>query len=173
MNHQFQNKKFMGLESELGISGSYEVKDASDGFMIVPQGFVKANAAGGTFNFDESNQSDNNGTDTFQKNSSAVIKLWIDNEDGLKNYGRIKYLENATKGYDVGLDGEMLDSQNQSFIYSHLLENNNGKKYQLQSLPTDFETMVVPIGVIADANKKNFHCRNNKLTRWFRSFHRR
>ena len=153
-----ESKNLWVWNQSLGISGSYEVKDASDEFMIAPsQGFfVKANAAGGTFNFDEDNQSDNNGTDTFQKNSSTVIKLWIDNEDGLKNYGRIKYLENATKGYDVGLDGEMLDSQNQSFaIYSHLLENNNDKKYQLQSLPNrDFETMVVPIGVIADANKE-------------------
>ena len=142
----------------LGANGAYEVLDATDGFVIAPaQGFfVKANVSGGTFNFDESNQSHNN-SDTFQKTSSnPVIKLWVDNEDGLRNYSRIKYSENATKSFDVSIDGELYEGQGTSFaIYSHLLENNNGKNYQVQSLPNqDFEKMVVPIGIIAEGNKE-------------------
>ena len=45
-------------------SGAYEVKTLGDAMVIAPaQGFfVKANAAGGTFNFTESNQASSGGT---------------------------------------------------------------------------------------------------------------
>jgi hypothetical protein len=41
------------------------------------------------------------------------------------------------------------------WIYTHLLSNSEGKKYQVQSLPnSDFENMVVPVGVKAAAGKE-------------------
>ena len=74
----------------------------------------------------------------------------------MKNYCRIKYSANATQGFDVGLDGEMFGGSEPSFaVYSHLLADNEGKKYQLQALPnSEYEKMVVPVGIIADAGKK-------------------
>lgn len=136
-------------------NGAYEVKDVDDAMVIAPgQGFfVKANAAGGTFNFTETNQSHN--TDTFQKTAETTqIKLWI--TDGtIRNYNRFKYLDNSTTSFDVGFEGELFNGTPNSFaIYSELLES-DGKKYQLQSLPnTDYENMVIPIGVIASAGKE-------------------
>jgi hypothetical protein len=136
-------------------NGAYEVKDVDDAMIIAPgQGFfVKANAAGGTFNFTETNQSHN--TDTFQKTAETTqIKLWI--TDGtIRNYNRVKYLDNSTTSFDVGFEGELFNGTINSFaIYSELLES-DGKKYQLQSLPnTDYENMVIPIGVIASAGKE-------------------
>ncbi len=139
----------------LGVAGSYEVQGTDDGFYLVPaQGFfVKANASGGTFNFAESNQSSTGGT--FQKLNTTQIKLWI-SEGDVKNYCRIKYSDNATQGFDVGLDGEMFGGSESSFaVYSHLLADNEGKKYQLQALPnSEYEKMVVPVGIIADAGEE-------------------
>ena len=140
---------------ELGVDGSYEVQGIEQEFYLAPaQGFfVKANASGGTFNFAESNQSSTGGT--FQKLNTPQIKLWI-SEGDVKNYCRIKYSANATQGFDVGLDGEMFGGSEPSFaVYSHLLADNEGKKYQLQALPnSEYEKMVVPVGIIADAGKK-------------------
>ena len=139
----------------LGVDGSYEVQGIEEEFYLAPaQGFfVKANASGGTFNFAESNQSSTGGT--FQKLNTPQIKLWI-SEGDVKNYCRIKYSANATQGFDVGLDGEMFGGSEPSFaVYSHLLADNEGKKYQLQALPnSEYEKMVVPVGIIADAGKK-------------------
>lgn len=140
----------------LGTSGEYEVKDASDAFIIAPtQGFfVRANSAGGTFNFSEANQSLTGGT--FQKQSPLTsIKLWINNES-TKNYMRLRYMDNASNGFDIGKDGEVFGGLSSTFsVYTELISNNEGKKYQLQSLPNqDFESMVIPVGVIAASGKE-------------------
>ena len=140
---------------DLGASGEYEVQGIGQAFVLAPgQGFfVRANTGGGTFNFAESNQSSTGGT--FQKQSTTQIKLWI-NEGDVKNYCKINYLDNATNGFDVGFDGEMFGGSESSFaVYSHLVENNEGKKYQLQSLPSsEMEQLIIPVGVIADAGKQ-------------------
>lgn len=144
----------------LGTNGEYEVKDVDDAFVIAPtQGFfVKANATGtNSFNFNEQNQLHNSNPDTFQKttNSKTEIKLWI--SDGtIKNYARIKYLDDATTGLDIGYEGELFSGASSSFaIYSQLLSSDNSKKYQLQSLPNNnFEQMKVPLGVVLGSTKE-------------------
>lgn len=151
-----ETKTIWVWNQSLSTNGAYEVKDVDDAMMIAPgQGFfVKANAAGGTFNFTEANQT-HNSTDTFQKSTGKTqIKLWMSDGD-IKQYSRIKYLNNATTNFDLGYEGELFDGTDNSFaIYSNILEN-EGKKYQLQSLPnSNYENMVIPIGVIADANKE-------------------
>ncbi|PQJ80635.1 T9SS type A sorting domain-containing protein [Polaribacter porphyrae] len=139
----------------LGTNGEYEVKTFGDNFIIAPgQGFfVKANVAGGTVNFTEANQSHN--ADTFQKTTKTEVKLQI-SVDGYNNYTKLYYLENATKGFDVGYEGERFSASNDSFsIYTELLSDNIGKKYQVQSLPNSgFESMIVPVGVKAEVGKE-------------------
>ena len=40
-------------------------------------------------------------------------------------------------------------------VFTSLLSDNVGKKYQVQSLPnSDYERMIIPIGITADANKE-------------------
>ncbi len=139
----------------LGSNGSYEVKTMADAFVIAPgQGFfIKANAAGGPFNFAEVNQSHN--ADTFQKASKTELKLSI--TDGTVNqYAKVYYLDNATTGFDVGYEGEVFDGNKEDFyLYSTLLSENQNKMYQVQSLPnTGFESMIIPIGLKADAGKQ-------------------
>ena len=59
----FQIHKTCGYGIKSGL-GAYEVKTLADAMVIAPaQGFfVQANAAGGTFNFAESNQAGSGGT---------------------------------------------------------------------------------------------------------------
>jgi len=139
----------------LSTNGAYEVKTLGDAFTIAPgQGFfVQANAGGGTFNFDESNQA-HNSTDTFQRNSSSRTEIKLNITDGsIHNFGKIYYEENATTGLDIGYEGELFSGTSNPFtIYTHLVENSEGNNYQIQSLPiNDIEGMVVPIGVHASS----------------------
>ncbi|OAD46174.1 alpha-amylase family glycosyl hydrolase [Polaribacter atrinae] len=137
-------------------NGAYEVKTIGDNIILAPgQGFlVKANSIGGVFNFSESNQIHN--VDTFKKNrANTEIKLLL--TDGtIHHYSKVKYLEVATTGLDIGYDGELYEGDSNYFsIYSYLIENNIGKKYQVQSLPgTNLESMIVPIGVNGDNGKE-------------------
>ena len=140
----------------LSTNGAYEVKGVGDAFVIAPgQGFfVQANAAGGTFNFAESNQS-HNGADTFQRDTKNEFKLII--SDGtINNYAKVYYLNNTTTGFDVGYDGEMFSGTSNSFaVYTHLITDSQGKNYQIQSLPkANYENMVIPVGLNVEAGKE-------------------
>jgi hypothetical protein len=69
---------------------------------------------------------------------------------------KIYYRDNASKGFDYGFEGETFGGiPNSLSVFTHLLEDNQGKNYQVQSLPNkDYETMVIPVGVIAAADKE-------------------
>jgi hypothetical protein len=138
-----------------GTNGAYAVSTLVENFILAPgQGFfVTANTAGGTVNFTEANQSHN--ADTFQRTVNTEIKIKI-SVDEFQNYAKIYYLDNATNGFDVGYEGELFGGATDSFsIYTQLLTDNIEKKYQVQSLPnSDYESMVIPVGVKAAINKE-------------------
>jgi hypothetical protein len=138
-----------------GTNGGYAVSTLGENFILAPgQGFfVTANIAGGTVNFAEANQSHN--ADTFQRTANTEIKVQI-SVDGFQNYAKVYYLDNATIGFDVGYEGELFGGTSDSFsIYTQLLADNIDKKYQVQSLPnSDYENMVIPVGVKAAAGKE-------------------
>ncbi len=149
-----------------GTSGAYEVKTVEDAMVIAPsQGFfVKANVAGGTFNFTESNQASSGGT--FQRTENRPeIYLTISNQTDARE-AKIYYIENMTTGFDVGYEGELFNGvSNPLAIYTHLVADSEGQNYQVQSLPTNnYENMIVPLGVNAasgsaitiDASTNNF-----------------
>jgi len=100
-----------------------------------------------TLNFAESNQSAGGG-DTFQKSADTKIRLNVSNGN-LKRYAEVYYSNNATKGYDLGYEGEVFGGRPDSFsLYSHLLDGGQNKNYQIQSLPnTGLEAMIVPLGI--------------------------
>ena len=132
-------------------TSAYEVKTIADAMIIAPaQGFfVKANAAGGTFNFDESNQASSGGT--FQRpGTRPEIHLTIHDQTDTR-LAKIYYIENMTTGFDVGYDGELFNGvSNPLAIFTHLVSDGEGKNYQVQSLPpNNYENMVIPVGVNA------------------------
>ena len=126
---------------------TYNTYNNSSNFDLAPGQafFVRANKST-TLNFAESNQK--TGADSFQKSSKSKIKLTVLNGK-THRYAEVYYLDNATKGFDRGYDGEVFGGIADSFsLYTHLLENNQGKNYQIQALPnSDIETMVVPVGL--------------------------
>ena len=135
-------------------SGMYEVKTSGSGFMLAPaQGFFVSVNTAGSVTFAESNQLTTGGT--FQKNSNPKVKLVL--SDGQNNrFADIDYSSTTTKGYDFGFEGEVFGGiPNSLDVFSQLVENNQGKKYQVQSLPiSEIENMVIPIGVKAASGKE-------------------
>ena len=154
-----ESKTMWVYNKNLGTNGEYESKTVGQNFIIAPgQGFfVQANAVTpGSFNFSEANQS-HNGTDTFQKTANVKGEITLSMTDGtINNYGKIYYVNKATKSLDIGYEGELFSGQTNDFaIYTHLVSNNVGKKYQVQSLPnSDYENMIVPVGIKAAAGKE-------------------
>ena len=134
-----------------GASGAYEVKTVADAMVLAPAQafFVKANAAGGTFNFAESNQASTGGT--FQRTANRPeIYLSISNQTDARE-AKIYFIDNMTSGFDVGYEGELFNGvSNPLAIYTHLVADSEGQNYQVQSLPTNnYENMIVPVGVNA------------------------
>jgi hypothetical protein len=76
-----------------------------------------------------------------------------DNTTGSYKRTRIFYTDGASKGNDPGYDSKMFyNGENYFGIYTHLLKDNLGDDYGVQSLPQkDYEKMIIPIGINATA----------------------
>ena len=135
-------------------AGGYEAKMSGESFILAPaQGFfVKVNTIG-SVNFAESNQATTGGT--FQKTSRTKLKLLV-SDNANSRFAKLYFLEDATKGYDFGWEGEVFGGVTNDFeLYTHLVNDNQGKKYQKQSLPkSELESLIIPVGVLADAGKE-------------------
>ncbi len=135
-------------------TSNYETKVTGDGFVLAPtQGFFVRSSTGTNLTFAESNQASTGGI--FQKSAKTEVKLMM--TDGTADrFARVNYVDNATTGFDNGYDGETFGGiVNSVDVFTHLVSNSEGKKFQVQSLPnSDFENMVVPVGVKAAAGKE-------------------
>jgi hypothetical protein len=136
--------------------GNYLVKIAGQGFEVAPgQGFLAKANNGTTVNFSENNQSVQ-APDTFLRtNSRSELRLvMIDGENN--RFAKIFFTDTATTGFDIGWEGEVFGGiANKVDVFTHLVADNQGKKYQVQSLPiSEIESMVIPVGVIAEAGKE-------------------
>uniref|UniRef100_UPI004047A71A right-handed parallel beta-helix repeat-containing protein n=1 Tax=Polaribacter sp. TaxID=1920175 RepID=UPI004047A71A len=135
-------------------TSSYDTYVTGDSFVLAPtQGFFVRSSNGTNINIAESYQASTGGT--FQKSSKTEVKLMMN--DGSNNrFVKMYYLDNATKGFDNGYDGETFGGiENSVDVFTNLVENNEGKKFQVQSLPiAEMETMIVPVGVKAAAGKE-------------------
>ncbi len=99
-----------------------------------------------------------NSSDTFQRNlERPEINVFISDENQSR-YTNIYYIDGTTTGHDSGFDATLYGGSSQSFeLYSHILNDNVGNKYQLQSLPNnDYSNMVIPIGVTAQSGTYTF-----------------
>lgn len=148
--------------------GGYQVRTSEIGdlqngdFYIAPgQGFFVKSDSEGTINFSEANQYHQieiGGSDTFQRTTPLTnIKLKVNNGTSSRKCD-VYYLDNVTQGNDYGYEGPLYGgggNPNSLAIYTQLIENNEGVNYQTQSLPnTNYESMVVPVGVDALANEE-------------------
>jgi hypothetical protein len=137
-------------------TSSYDTKVTVDAFKIAPgQGFfVKSDGAEGSVLIAEADQS-HQSTDTFQR-TEARPEIYLTLTDGsASREAKIYFIDNTTTGFDNGYDGEMFGGVANDFaIYTHLVSNSQGKKYQVQSLPlSDLESSIIPVGVTVEAGK--------------------
>ncbi|WP_299668204.1 T9SS type A sorting domain-containing protein [uncultured Polaribacter sp.] len=126
----------------------------ADNFILAPgQGFFVKATSGTTVNFAKSNQTAN--ADTFQKSSRTEVQLLV-NDGEVNRFAKLYYLNNVTKGFDAGYEGEIFGGIKNSFeLFSQLVEGNQGKSYQVQSLPlSEMETIVIPVGIKAGVDKE-------------------
>ncbi len=135
-------------------TGMYEVKTSGMAWVLAPgQGFFVNTTSTGTVTFDESNQTSSG--NAFQKSLKTEVKLLLSDGENSR-FATLNFNDNFTKGYDYGWEGETFGGiPNSLSVFTSLLSDNVGKKYQVQSLPnSDYERMIIPIGITADANKE-------------------
>lgn len=150
----------------------YTARIAGDAFILAPgQGFfVKANS-GTTVNFAESNQT-HIGSDSFQKYSNRIeVRLFL-SKGTSKRFAKLYYIDGLSTSFDKGWEGETFGGiPNHLDVYTELVSESQGKKYQIQSLPNlGLENMIVPIGVIADTGNIAFTIETSNLPHGYMVF---
>lgn len=117
--------------------------------------FVKSRTGGGLIDFTTSMRSVGDSDDFIQGRVASsphygYVKLELNSEDS--SFGTDFYFNhNATEGFDSGYDSALYTSTAPAFsIYSHLIEDNTGIPFAIQtSNPDSMNSIVVPLGVNA------------------------
>lgn len=132
---------------------------SSAAFTIAPVTgfFVKSSVAGGNFTFTKSMETHTATGSTLAKsaNNRFEINLFIA-KGKLKTETAVRFIENMTTSFDNGYDSSMFGGfASELEVYTGLVEGGSAKKLAIQSLPTqNFEDMIIPVGVTADANSE-------------------
>lgn len=141
----------------------YVVKSVDDAAFYIAPGqafFVHAPDGGGTsVSFTEAMQSHQTGNIFSKSSGKSYPEIILNLTSGSsKSLTKIRYIENKTTGLDVGSDvGTFTGAGNGSLeVFSHLINSSNeDTKFAIQALPnSNFENMIVPIGVSAEAGKE-------------------
>jgi hypothetical protein len=141
-------------------TGSYdEINSASDAAFLAPgQGFFVSSNGSNTFLFGNTFKTHRT-SDSFQKNSTTrpEINLMLTNGTDTRD-ANIFYIDGTSTGFDNGFDSSIFGGVANTFdVFTEAVANGNGKKLGIQSLPnTDLESMVIPVGIIADAGEITF-----------------
>ncbi|WP_299057058.1 T9SS type A sorting domain-containing protein [uncultured Polaribacter sp.] len=134
----------------------------TDGYRINPlQGFFVQAKSAEAFSFTkamETNDASNSAADnTFLKSSNSKFEVVLSLKSGqLTRKASIRYIANTTTSFDNGYDGSLFGGYASALeVYTGLVAGNSGKKLAIQSLPNEnYEDMVVPVGVTAEANSE-------------------
>ena len=116
--------------------------------------FIEA-STNGAITFATANRSHQN-TDTFMREApKSTFELSVE-EGTNKSATKVFYADNKTTGFDNGYDSKMFGGTDYKFkVYTELVSDSKGKKLAIQTLPNqNLETMVIPVGLIAEAGKK-------------------
>ena len=95
-------------------------------------------------------------TDTFMRNTSkSSLELFVESDDK-KTSTKVFYIDGKTTGFDSGYDSKMFGDVNYDFaVFTELVTDNEGEHLAIQTLSNSaYETTVIPVGVIAEANKE-------------------
>ncbi len=155
-------------ESTVGIYG-YD-GDASDGWTIYNlsnttastaitpgQGFFVAAEGNGNIEFTHSMRRTGTDDDFISGRSDEFIYMMIQLSTDSKQFKTDFYFnDNASLGLDIGYDATVWGGSAPEFaIYSHLVDDNQGKEFALQALSsTDVSNVVIPLGVNASQGEQ-------------------
>ena len=130
-------------------------KSLTSGYLQPGQGFfVDSDVASDVVDFTPAMQGHDGGA-TFYRSSETSIKLAVTNGKSTRA-AAINYMEGKTSSLDPRFDIALFTGVPSDLsVYTHLLENNDGIAFERQALPnTDLASMVIPVGVKAEANKE-------------------
>jgi hypothetical protein len=124
------------------------------GYIHPGQGFfISSNVASGNASITEAMQSHNTGS--FYRTNNPTINLTLSNGVSSKET-TINYLDGKTIGLDPRFDiGMFKGVASELSVFTHLIEGHQEVAFETQTLPnTDLESMIVPLGVKANANEE-------------------
>lgn len=153
--HQFV---YVWNNNKVGGAG-YEALAGTDYINPGQAFFVNAaNSNANNFTILKSKQNIRTGNPTFYKTSLPSIKLFVKDANGEIEYTEVEYKSNATTALDRGLDAGTFTGVSSNFsVFSHLVSDSEGVNFMKQSLPnSDYEDMVIPIGLKASAGEITF-----------------
>ncbi|AWI26209.1 LamG-like jellyroll fold domain-containing protein [Flavobacterium pallidum] len=130
----------------LGGTAAITGGDQPDGFIASGQGFILQAATAATAHFDNSMRSGNDAA--FYRSSTEKHRIWLDLNSPVSGLNQILigYMEGATVGEDIAIDGRQIESGS---AISSLI---NGQSYLIQGRPLPFvNTDVVPLNFNAAA----------------------
>jgi hypothetical protein len=119
--------------------------------------FVKSSVAGGNFSYTTAMETHTASGSVLSKNANQRFEVDLKISNGeLNRSASILFIDRATTAFDNGYDSSMFDGFSSSLeIYTGLVADNTGKRLAIQSLPSsNFENMVIPVGVTATANSE-------------------
>tara|TARA_R110002153_G_scaffold38188_4_gene111126 strand:- start:2104 stop:5355 length:3252 start_codon:yes stop_codon:yes gene_type:complete len=157
-NYDILDDEFKGLyiwdsrQNKYVVVSEVDIQNRS----ITPgQGFfIKVKAGENTIEFKEAKRSlkPTTGDNTFTKEVHKYIKLLANNGTYTVTTD-VKFLSNATKGFDIGLDIGNFSAS--SFdVYTHLVDESTTNNYTIQSLPIeDKEEVIIPISILSNKSE--------------------
>lgn len=142
-----------------GTTSYLIINNAGDGSLVqnylqVAQGFfVKSKTGGGNFTITPAMQSHQTeiAFKSSEETSWASIILNAEINDA-KESTKILLREDMRSGLDIGYDAGVFKSNPDFSLYSRLVED-NGIDFGLQCLPSNYNELIIPIGLDAKANE--------------------
>jgi hypothetical protein len=130
----------------------------TDGFIHPGQAFfVNSNVASTNVSITASMLSHQRNINFYKSENKQFPKILLNFSDGtISKQTEINYLDGKTTGLDPRFDIGLFDGVAANLsIFTHLVTNNEGISLMRQTLPnSDFENMVIPIGINAMAGKE-------------------
>lgn len=142
-----------------GTTSYLIINNAGEGSLVqyylqVAQGFfVKSKTGGGTFTMTPAMQSHQTAIafKSSEETSWASIILNAEINDA-KESTKILFREDMSSGLDIGYDAGVFKSNPDFSLYSRLVED-NGIDFGLQCLPSNYNELIIPIGLDAKAGE--------------------
>ena len=126
--------------------------------------FIKLKAGENEIEFKQDKRSikPTTGNNVFNKNDNSYIQLFASNGE-YKIATNINFLDNATSGFDVGLDIGNFSSSSFDF-YSKLVDKSNNKNYTTQSLANENkDDIIIPLELAVKNSKVTFSSKSVNL----------